>query len=433
MNNELAHMSKKKEQHDLLPRLRFPEFRGSQPWTAKTLDEYCERLTETVGDAQLTPVSITSGTGFVPQEEKFGRDISGAQYSNYIRIRRGDFAYNRGNSKRFPQGCVYQLTEFDEAAASNAFYCFRLQTGYHPAFFQGLFESNCHGRQLLKDITSSARSTGLLNIRADTFFGTKIPMPPKKTEHRKIADCLGSLDDLIAAEGRKLETLRDHKQGLIKQLFPREGETQPRLRFPEFRDAPAWEMAPLVELFETMTGGTPDRTNKEYWGGTVPWITTSLVDFNLISNAEQFITEAGLKDSSAKMFPRGTVLVALYGQGKTRGKVGILDIEASTNQACAAILPTPGFDPMFTFLSLSGRYDELRSLSNAGGQKNLSQGLIRELPFHYPADPAERETIAKCLSALDTRITAQAKKLGALRSHKRGLMQQLFPSVEDDA
>jgi type I restriction enzyme S subunit len=250
MSNKATRMSKNDKQHALVPRLRFPEFRDSRPWTAATLDECCERLTEKVGDAQLTPVSITAGTGFVPQAEKFGRDISGAQYSNYIRIERGDFAYNRGNSKRFPHGCVYQLTEFDEAAASNAFYCFRLHKEYEPAFFEGLFESNCHGRQLLKYITSSARSDGLLNIRADTFFSIKIPMPPTPDEQRKIADCLGSLDDLIAAEGRKLAALRDHKKGLMQQLFPREGETRPRLRFPEFRDAGEWEPARLSAIFD---------------------------------------------------------------------------------------------------------------------------------------------------------------------------------------
>ncbi|MCB1175353.1 MAG: restriction endonuclease subunit S, partial [Leptospiraceae bacterium] len=222
--------------HALVPRLRFPEFRDAGDWEERVLDVYCERLHEKVGDAHLTPVSISAGLGFVAQAEKFGRDISGAQYSNYIHIRRGDFAYNRGNSKRFPQGCVYQLTEFDDAAASNAFYCFRLHTEYAPAFFEGLFESNWHGRQLIKDITSSARSTGLLNIRADTFFDVKIPMPPNLLEQQKIADCLSSLDELITAEERKLAALRDHKKGLMQRLFPREGETRPRLRFPEFRD-----------------------------------------------------------------------------------------------------------------------------------------------------------------------------------------------------
>ena len=126
----------------LVPKLRFPEFINHEPWHTQPLDDLCVRLSETVGDIQLTPVSISVGKGFVSQAQKFGRDISGSQYSRYIWLRRGDFAYNRGNSKRFPQGCVYQLIEFDEAAASNAFHCFRLQDHCVPKFVLGFFENN---------------------------------------------------------------------------------------------------------------------------------------------------------------------------------------------------------------------------------------------------------------------------------------------------
>ena len=85
------------------------------------------------------------------------------------------------------------------------------------------------------------------------------------------------------------------------------------------------------------------------------------------------------------------------------------------------------FNPAFTFLSLCGRYDELRGLSNSGGQENLSQGLVRTLPFRYPADPAEQQRIAVFLSSLDEVLDAQLRKLEALKAHKKGLMQQLFP------
>lgn len=413
----------------LVPKLRFPEFVEHAPWEAKPLDDLCDRLTETVGDSRLTPVSITAGKGFVPQAEKFGRDISGSQYSKYIQLQRGDFAYNRGNSRRFPQGCVYQLTEFDEAAASNAFYCFRLHGHCEPAFVLGFFEKNGHGRQLLRHITSSARSNGLLNLSADAFFRIMVPLPEATAEQRKVADCLGSLDDLIAAEGRKLAALRNHKQGLMQQIFPQEGETQPRLRFPEFQDAPGWRVAPLGELFQTTTGGTPDRSRSEYWDGAVPWVTTSIIDFNVIELTKEFISEAGLSNSSSKVFPKRTVLIALYGQGKTRGKVAILGIEAATNQACAAILPSDDIDPRFVFLNLGGRYEEIRAISNSGSQENLSLALVRNLSFAYPEERVEQERIAACLTALDDQIAAQTRKLEALKTHKQGLLQQLFPSI----
>ncbi len=206
----------------------------------------------------------------------------------------------------------------------------------------------------------------------------------------------------------------------------------PRLRFPEFRKEPNWCVEPLGELFDTTSGGTPDRSVSEYWNGSIPWITTSLVDFNVIQSAQEFITEAGLANSSAKLFPKNTVLVALYGQGKTRGKVALLRIEATTNQACAAILPGDRIDPIFTFLSLCGRYDEMRGLSNSGGQENLSQSLIRNLSFPFPKDIVEQQKIVECLTSLDELIAAQGRKVEALKAHKKGLMQQLFPAPTPD-
>jgi type I restriction enzyme S subunit len=121
----------------------------------------------------------------------------------------------------------------------------------------------------------------------------------------------------------------------------------------------------------------------------------------------------------------------MYGQGKTRGQVALLDIKAATNQACAAILPRKGIDPRFVFLNLGSRYEELRGISNDGGQKNLSQGLIQGLQFSYPKDMDEQHKIANCLSSLDDLITAQAQKLETLNIHKKGLMQQLFPSSDE--
>jgi type I restriction enzyme S subunit len=159
----------------LVPKLRFPEFRDAGAWVPTPLRDTCEPISEKVGSVKLTPVSISAGRGFVSQADKFGRDISGVQYRNYTYLRKGDFAYNKGNSLSFPQGYICQLREFDEAAASSAFICFRLHKGHQPAYFQALFDQNIHGRQLTSFITSGARSNGLLNIRTDDFYGGSRP------------------------------------------------------------------------------------------------------------------------------------------------------------------------------------------------------------------------------------------------------------------
>jgi type I restriction enzyme S subunit len=415
-----------------MPKLRFPEFCGDDVWNEMPLDGLSKRIRRKVGSKELTPVSITAGFGFVDQTKKFGRRIAGEQYKNYIHIQRGDFVYNKGNSKTFAQGCIYQLKEFEEAAASTAFICFKLNASCVDIYFQNLFECNTHGRKLLKFITSGARSDGLLNINPTDFFSIELPLPPRKEEQQRIAECLSSVDEVIAAEARKLDALKSHKKGLMQELFPREGETQPRLRFPQFQDAPEWSGDSLGQIFKTSSGGTPSRSKEEYWNGNIPWITTSLVDFNVITKADEFISDEGLKNSSAKVFPEKTILVAMYGQGKTRGQVAILGIKAATNQACAAILPRKNMDPNFVFMNLASRYEEMRGLSNSGGQKNLSQGLIQELQFSYPNDIDEQQVIAECLTFLDDLIVAQAQKLEALKAHKKGLMQQLFPSPESN-
>jgi type I restriction enzyme S subunit len=124
--------------------------------------------------------------------------------------------------------------------------------------------------------------------------------------------------------------------------------------------------------------------------------------------------------------------MAMYGQGKTRGQVALLGIEAATNQACAAILPRKDVDPYFVFLNLAGRYDEIRGLSNSGGQENLSQGLVREIRFSFPSDEGEQRQVTECLRCLDALISAETQHLEALKTHKKGLMQQLFPSTGVD-
>ncbi|HRF60892.1 MAG TPA: restriction endonuclease subunit S [Fimbriimonadaceae bacterium] len=396
-----------------------------------------EIVNERVGDAECVPYTVTSGTGLVTQGEKYGRTIAGKSLVNYIRLRKEDFAYNKSATKAYPEGYIARFRGDDQAAVPNSiFTCFRISVGgVDPAFLDFQFAGNLHGRWLRRLLTVGARAHGSLNVSDDDLMALPVPIPAgpsSDAEQRKIAECLTSLDELIAAEGRKLEALRTHKKGLMQNLFPREGEPTPRLRFPEFHTAGEWGRKPIGDLFDTTSGGTPDRRKPEYWGLPIPWITTSLVDFNVIHRADEHITHAGLKNSAAVLFPPGTVLIAMYGQGKTRGKVALLATEAATNQACAAILPSATIDVNYTFLSLCGRYDELRRLSNSGGQENLSQALVRNLLFAYPTDLKEQQRIASCLGSLDTLITAQTKKLDTLKTHKQGLMQGLFPLTEGE-
>ena len=197
----------------------------------------------------------------------------------------------------------------------------------------------------------------------------------------------------------------------------------PKLRFKEFDGD--WNTSKIDEIASVTSGGTPSRANPENWNGDIPWVTTSLVDFNVIHSAEEFITKEGVNNSSAKLFPKDTILMAMYGQGITRGKVAILGIEATTNQACCAIKLKDGFDTQFIFQNLMNRYDEIRDLSNDGGQKNLSAGIIKDILIAIP--PKEEQTkIASFLSAVDEKIAQLTQKHELLSQYKQGMMQKLF-------
>ena len=186
-----------------------------------------------------------------------------------------------------------------------------------------------------------------------------------------------------------------------------------------------WHRSTLGEIARIASGGTPDRSEPAYWGGAVPWVTTGEIQFNTITDTDERITEAGLKNSSAKLFPPGTLLMAMYGQGKTRGQVAKLGIEAATNQACAAILLNGQHDPDFYFQLLSSQYEAIRELGNAGTQQNLSGGILKELPVPVPP-VAEQRRIARILSMWDQAIATAERLVAASQTEKDVLANALL-------
>lgn len=187
-----------------------------------------------------------------------------------------------------------------------------------------------------------------------------------------------------------------------------------------------WEVKELGKFAKVTSGGTPSRENKSYWDGDIPWITTSLIDFNEISTAEQFITENGLNNSSTKIFPAGTLLMALYGQGVTRGKTAILNIDAATNQACAAILlNNEKVVTKYIFQYLISKYDDIRKLSNTGNQENLNGELVKSIRLRIPPLP-EQKAIADCLSTWDEAINKTSQLIAQKEQSKKWLMQNLL-------
>lgn len=389
--------------------MRFPEFKNEREWEEKELDYFLDYLQPTpylvestdYNDKYKTPV-LTAGKSFI---------------LGYTNEDKGIFKNN------------LPVIIFDDFTTATQFVDFP-------------FKGKSSAMKILKakkdaDIKFSYESMQMIKYEVGVhqrhwisiFSKLKIPAP-KLNEQQKISSCLSSLDDVIENHSRKLDLLKDHKKGLIQNLFPQEGKKVPKYRFPEFKKDGAWKIMTLGKISKITSGGTPNRSENNYWNGDIPWISTTLIDFNTINEANEYITEVGLLNSSAKIFPKGTILMAMYGQGKTRGKVGVLGIDAATNQACAAILLKEGYSTDYVFQYLAAHYDDIRELSNKGGQENLSGGLIEFIPLSIP-NPKEQQKIASCLSSLDEIIATQTDKIEQLKRHKKGLMQGLFPKIED--
>ncbi|MEZ9136118.1 restriction endonuclease subunit S [Vibrio sp. F13] len=187
----------------------------------------------------------------------------------------------------------------------------------------------------------------------------------------------------------------------------------------------SWCKGTIEDIAKVTSGGTPSRTKDSYWDGHIPWVTTSEVKLGVIADTEQKITQEGLDNSSAKLFPKDTILMAMYGQGKTRGQVAKLGIEASTNQACAALLLHKEHDVEYYYQFLTSQYENIRELANSGGQQNLSAGIIKDI--HVPIPPlSEQRKIAKILSTWDKAIATTEKLIEASKQQKKALMQQLL-------
>ena len=187
-----------------------------------------------------------------------------------------------------------------------------------------------------------------------------------------------------------------------------------------------WKQGIIDDIATVSSGGTPSRAKDSYWtDGLIPWVTTAEVKFGTITDTEQKITEEGLKNSSAKLFPKDTILMAMYGQGKTRGQVAKLGIEASTNQACAALQLCEGFDVDYYYQYLMSQYENIRELANSGGQQYLSGGIVKGI--NIPIPPLlEQQKIAKILSTWDKAISTTERLIENSTQQKKALMQQLL-------
>lgn len=420
-------MSKKKK---ILPELRFPEFANNETWANRKLsDVLFEHKEKSTGKEEVHSVSVHKGV--VNQIEHLGRVFAASNTENYKRVLPGDIIYTKSPTGDFPFGIIKQSKVSKPVIVSPLYGVFKPETTDLGVILDAYFEYPERTINYLSSIVQKgAKNT--INIHNDTFLSKSLILPLDKKEQSKIASCLSSLDELIEAHNQKLDLLKDHKKGLVQNLFPQEGEKAPKFRFNEFRKEGEWKKTTIDEIAKVSTGGTPESTNPEYWNGNIPWMNSGELNNKRIYSVSNFITDKGLKESSTKLIPPFCILIGLAGQGKTRGTAAINYIELCTNQSIGSIHPNEDvFDSEFLYQRIDSMYNKLRYLSSGdGGRGGLNLQIIKEFELSLP-NLKEQKKIASCLYSLDEIITGQAELIEILKQHKKGLMQRLFPKTID--
>lgn len=296
----------------------------------------------------------------------------------------------------------YFLYEIDQCQIDPEFLGYYLQTGYPEQDLQ----------QFVKGSVNYAA------IRSQHFFELEIPLPSLEDQQR-IVNKIKMLSDKI----KQLELLQEKakEESAILVLSIMKNFRSELLKSSYSREKMGF-------LTKVTSGGTPSRSNPSYWGGTIPWLKTGELHDGDIEDAEEFITHAGLLNSSAKIFPVDTILIALYGQGQTRGRTGRLAIEAATNQACCAVLPVDCLEPQYLQYWLSSMYTELREKAHGGAQPNWNIQMIKDLEIVIPPKIIQERFIDQI-----SRYNIKVKELTKIQQSAYSVISSLLPSLLDKA
>lgn len=276
-------------------------------------------------------------------------------------------------------------------------------------YFLNFFKSN----SVKRDLAGKQNQSTQKYLKANHIEDLQIPIR-SLDEQKIIAEILDKLQKII--KDRKEELLNLDK--LIKARFVE--------LFGGISDSKIYPYKVVKELTDVISGGTPSREVSEYWeGGTIPWVKTTELQNNIITEIDEHITEAGLDNSSAKLVPAGTVLIAMYGQGKTRGMTGYLGVEACTNQACACILPSDSINQRFLWQYFVLSYDNLRDMAKGGNQPNLNGNIIKNYPVLYPPMELQNQ-FATFVEQTDKSKVVVQKALDEAQLLFDSLMQKYF-------
>lgn len=393
----------------LIPELRFPEFEEFGEWDRKTL--------EFVADSESSNLALNK-----IEHKKNGYPVYGAdsivghidqyqQEEKYISIVKDGSGVGRLNL------CMPKSSILGTLACikSKDLEKFNLDWIYY------LMNTI--------DFTSYKKGSGIPHIYFSDFKIEPIGVP-KPQEQQKIASCLSSLDELIAAHNDKLDALKEHKKGLLQNLFPQEGETVPKVRFPEFEGDGEWVADSLVNIAKFRRGSFPQPYGLPEWYDDedgMPFIQVYDVDdnFRLKPSTKRKISKLAAEQSV--FIEKGTVIITIQG---SIGRVAITQYDAYIDRTLLIFQEFYNvIDRDFFAYTLFLLFEIEKQKAPGGIIKTITKQVLSDFTIKIPS-LEEQQKIASCLSAVDELITAQQEKIEQLQQHKKGLMQGLFPKIE---
>ena len=401
-------MRMNKQKKEIVPKLRFPEFSQSC-WGITRLHALADKITERNKDDHISRVFTNSAAeGVVDQEEYFDRDIANKNnLTNYFIVERGDYVYNPRISATAPVGPVSK-NKLGIGVMSPLYTVFRFRNKEND-FYEHFFLTNLW-HAYIKGLSNTGARHDRITISADNFM--KMPLPyTSPEEQQKIADCLSSIDELIDGESRKQKAFEQYKKGLMQKLFPAEGKTLPEWRFPEFQGCGEWKISTVEDSFETIA--PPKKIVKSEYNDSGK--------YPIVDQSQEYI--AGWTDDETAIveyrrpliiFGDHTCVLKFMSQPFAQGADGI-----------KILLAHHKLHEKFAYYCL-----ENIPLNSSGYQRHFS--ALKEFSIKFPdKNSGEQQKIADCLSEIDLLIKQQAKKVEQLKAHKKGLMQGLFPSLEE--
>ena len=425
MGSKTKTVAKKEEAKPaLVPKLRFPEFLETEGWKERPLGDFLSesRLPGSKGNVAKKITVKLWGNGVFEKSDA----IQGSINTQYFRRKAGQFIYSKLDFLNQAFGIIPRSLDNFESTVDLP--CFDLADGLNPVFLLEYVKRRDFYERLGETADGSRKAR---RIHAETFLSFPIALPTP-AEQQKIAECLSSVDELMAAQARKVDALKTHKKGLMQQLFPRDGETQPRLRFPEFQNAGEWEETNLGHYFDPIRNG--------FVGTATPYYTTNGgIRYLQGRNIKQgrigadnliYITNDFHNRQRKSHLKSGDILMVQSGHVGECAVVGP-DFAGANCHALVILTPKRKLSSEFFAHYFYSPIGELAIFQITTGNtiKHILASELKTLPVLVP-DLAEQERIASCLSSFDALITAETQKFEALKTHKKGLMQQLFPSPE---